>query len=923
MGTQIAVNAQDLSVSDVQDSGCQRGTRSRANENETKRTIVLTKEGTILTVQILGFVSNCATEGFDITPNMSGGSDGEPVSVSLGVEPILPDVVTTCECPFNVSFTLHGLETNSFYFTCWWYEGQVNLTEGEPLTLESITEPVQIDDWYCIIDKVNHTAIVEGVDGATSELIIPLFLSYEGQEYYVTGIDEAAFLNDKTLSSVNIPTNLTHIGYYAFAYCSNLKDVYCFADQVPTTGSDVFQGTPIASATLHVPAGLIDKYKATAPWNEFGNIVGEGNVTIDGLNYYLDSSFYTAPLTKGNNWEGELDIPSEVSFYEQTYTVTCIAQAAFFDNSKLTKVRIPKSIEYIIRGYYTTNPYEELPTGLVSPDHMNPFMGCTALESIEVEEGNPGLKSVDGVLFSQDGKGYYYYQTNSYYGTGLYCYPAGARRESYTIPNGVEWIGSGAFEDNQYISTLTIPSSMKMMYWSVFAGCSNLKDIYCNAENVPVAFSFEDFPISSATLHVPAGSLEKYKATAPWNKFGNIVEMTTSGKLLPFVQDGKVWTYEVSNFIHDWEETFSLEGDTVIGSRNCLKLYYSCQVYNQNRLYKGAMFEEGGNVYIIVPDSTTPLLMYDFSCEPETIIKVGEFKLKIKEKKLVKYHDEYLRVIDYTIPENEDYPFEGVEGVGFLGGGLTCLLDGYAPGSTGGERYLKTCTLNGVVVYEQHDFYTSAQIIKEDDVTFTKDQMATIILPTAPDASKGKYYRLDRCEDGKIIFEQELQPQARIPYIIVPDEDFSIDPSTLDLAGLSPDTVSIAGISFIGTYTGEVLPSLGGDGGGSYYDIIDTTPDCTPLPGEGQGERLFIGALRAYLIVNWDDPYNHPGSKGPEDKLEIVLKDKGTSIEQMVNGKSSNGKCYDLQGRRLNTLPLKGAGGSGIYIVNGRKKVIK
>ena len=94
IGAQIAVNAQDLSVSDVQDSGCQRGTRSRANENETKRTIVLTKEGTILTVQILGFVSNCATEGFDIIPNMSGGSDGEPVSVSLGVEPIEPDVAS-------------------------------------------------------------------------------------------------------------------------------------------------------------------------------------------------------------------------------------------------------------------------------------------------------------------------------------------------------------------------------------------------------------------------------------------------------------------------------------------------------------------------------------------------------------------------------------------------------------------------------------------------------------------------------------------------------------------------------------------------------------------------------------------------------------------------------------------------------------
>ncbi len=54
--------------------------------------------------------------------------------------------------------------------------------------------------------------------------------------------------------------------------------------------------------------------------------------------------------------------------------------------------------------------------------------------------------------------------------------------------------------------------------------------------------------------------------------------------ILPFVQDGKVWVYDVSNFIYDWEETFSLEGDTLIGTRNCLKLYYTCQVYGQEHV---------------------------------------------------------------------------------------------------------------------------------------------------------------------------------------------------------------------------------------------------------------------------------------------------------------------------------------------------
>ena len=206
-----------------------------------------------------------------------------------------------------------------------------------------------------------------------------------------------------------------------------------------------------------------------------------------------------------------------------------------------------------------------------------------------------------------------------------------------------------------------------------------------------------------------------------------------------------------------------------------------------------------------------------------------------------------------------------------------------------------------------------------EPVTYTADQIATIVLPTVPDASKGKYYRLDRCEEGQIIFEQELQPQAHIPYIIVPSEDFSIDTSTLDLAGLGNDTVSIGGISFIGSYDSETFT----EPEGFYIDIIDTTPDCGFASMEETGKVAQIGALRAYLQVSWDEPYNHGGSKSPGEKLEIVLKDKGTNIASPLGETGKGASVYDLQGRRISgkSFPLKGVRGSGIYIENGKKKL--
>ena len=207
----------------------------------------------------------------------------------------------------------------------------------------------------------------------------------------------------------------------------------------------------------------------------------------------------------------------------------------------------------------------------------------------------------------------------------------------------------------------------------------------------------------------------------------------------------------------------------------------------------------------------------------------------------------------------------------------------------------------------------------EDPVTFTAGQMATIVLPTEPDASKGKYYRLAGCKEGEIVFEQELQPRAHVPYIIVPSEDFSIDPAELELAGLTGDTVSVDGVRFIGTYVSEALPSLGGDGGSSfYYDIIDQTPDCSPLPGEGQGVRLLVGALRAYLLVDWkttgwNDPYTQGGTKTPWQKMPIVLGDTPNSLTP--NPSPRRGETYDLQGRRTYKKPAQ-----GIYIERGRVK---
>ena len=199
-------------------------------------------------------------------------------------------------------------------------------------------------------------------------------------------------------------------------------------------------------------------------------------VTIDGLKYFLYSNTYEADVASGNTWSGELILPSEVEFEGQTYTVKGISCVAFMDSEALTMIRIPATIKEITPYIYS----EQYGRTMVSPWNKNPFVKCLKLRSIEVDEENPAMCSVDGVLLSKDE-------------TQLYAYPAGKKQESYTVPTKVATIGQGAFAYNHYISSLTMHNSVTSINGgAICSNCINLKHVKLS-ENISLldSWSFE------------------------------------------------------------------------------------------------------------------------------------------------------------------------------------------------------------------------------------------------------------------------------------------------------------------------------------------------------------------------------------------------------------------------------------------------
>ena len=190
------------------------------------------------------------------------------------------------------------------------------------LSLPMLAAQVEIDGInYDLISKAKQATVIAKSGGQYSgEVVIPESVEHEGSAYSVTSIGDRAFEYCSRLTSVTIPNSVTSIGdraFYccsgltsvtipnsvtriegpafsgcsgltsvtigsgvesiwteAFSDCSEILDVYCYAEKVPSTKSDAFNGSYPEYITLHVLDASIDSYKATAPWSSFGRIVG-------------------------------------------------------------------------------------------------------------------------------------------------------------------------------------------------------------------------------------------------------------------------------------------------------------------------------------------------------------------------------------------------------------------------------------------------------------------------------------------------------------------------------------------------------------------------------------------------------------------------------------------------------------------------
>lgn len=207
---------------------------------------------------------------------------------------------------------------------------------------------------------------------------------------------------------------------------------------------------------------------------------------LEGIAYNITS--HEAPYTvevASSNYQGDIVIPSEVTYQGISYSVTAIGEIAFLSRRELTSVEIPNSVTIIgeaaflnCSGLNSVNipnsvtfigneafsgciglTSVDIP-GLVTNIGVGAFGRCAGLTSINVDQNNEYYSSAEGVLYNKDK-------------TIVNQYPPG-KEGDFVLPVSVTTIGEAAFSECTGLTSIDVSNSVTDIGDDAFWGCDGL-----------------------------------------------------------------------------------------------------------------------------------------------------------------------------------------------------------------------------------------------------------------------------------------------------------------------------------------------------------------------------------------------------------------------------------------------------------------
>ena len=292
--------------------------------------------------------------------------------------------------------------------------------------------------------------------------------------------------NMNLLDTIVLPSSVSSLGQYAFAFCSNLKSINLPVTQKTLPTSFLEGCTSLES--IELPATL-----TTINTDAFYGCTKLANVSLhEGLTTIGLRAFYNCKLA-------EITIPS---------TVTSIGNGAFKGNPTTTIVWKPKTCSTGTDSdapfYSTSSQVTSFTFGdsvQVIPAYLCKYMN--QLESITIPST---VTSIGQSAF-------------------MYC----SKLKSFTFPQGIKTVATSVLEGCTALEEVFIPSSVTTINQDAFYNCSALNAIhnYAITPQTITERAVNSVNKQTCILYVPMDYIDLYRAKAVWCDFLNIVGVAT------------------------------------------------------------------------------------------------------------------------------------------------------------------------------------------------------------------------------------------------------------------------------------------------------------------------------------------------------------------------------------------------------------
>lgn len=313
-------------------------------------------------------------------------------------------------------------------------------------------------------------ALITGYSGKEKHIVVPAAL--DGHPVYAIG--EEVFGSDCTAESITLSEGIC--GWYndgssAFYRCPNLITV-----NLPSTVG-VRDGSSYDIIAKNNRFYRCEKLKNIniAADNPYLTVVNNVLFTKDmeTLIYYptgATATVYTVPDTVKYIDDSSFGDQQHLESVHLPSGIESIGWFSFQNSYRLKNINIPDSCTFIGEWAFCDTAIETIHIPANVEEIVAPAFGSVFLETITVSEDNPYYYTSDGVLFSKKTYDDVEFIT-------LECYPGKRSAASYEIPEGVTDIGMNSFYENEFLTRVKIPVSVKLIETCALSGCYNLKQI--------------------------------------------------------------------------------------------------------------------------------------------------------------------------------------------------------------------------------------------------------------------------------------------------------------------------------------------------------------------------------------------------------------------------------------------------------------